>query len=256
MENIKQKELLVSVIMPACNSENYIAEAITSVLEQTVKNLELIVIDDGSTDGTRNIVEAFVRKDPRVRLVVNEDNLGVAKSRNYGLELSCGQYTALLDSDDYWNKDFLEKMIARASQTDADIVYCSYTLVDESGKKICNDFLVPEQATYEYSLIRSVITCSTVLLTKKMVETYRFPYGIYHEDIALWFRMLKEGARAFGVTEILAAYRQRSGSRASNKFKSALRRWAVYRYLGICGPKRLWLMFRYSVYGLIKYKRI
>jgi len=256
MENIEQKELLVSVIMPACNSENYIAEAITSVLEQTVSDLELIVIDDGSTDGTKAVVEEIAAKDPRVRLVVNDGNLGVAKSRNHGLELSRGTYTALLDSDDYWNRDFLEKMIARAEQTDADIVYCSYALVDENNKKVCNDFLVPEQVGYEYSLIRSVITCSTVLLTRKMVEKYRFPYDIYHEDIALWFQMLKEGAKAYGVTEILAAYRQRSGSRASNKFKSALRRWAVYRYLGICGPKCLWLMFRYSIYGVIKYKRI
>lgn len=256
MEHIEQHDLLVSVIMPACNAENYIAEAITSVLGQSVRDLELIVIDDGSTDGTRKIVETFVQQDPRVRLVVNEGNLGVARSRNHGLELSSGKYTALLDSDDYWNSDFLEKMIARAEQTHGDIIYCSYALVGEKDEKVCNDFLVPEQADYEYSLVRSVITCSTVLLTRQMVEKYRFPYGIYHEDIALWFQMLKEGAKAYGVTEVLAAYRQRSGSRASNKLKSAVRRWPVYRYLGICGPKCLWLLFRYSIYGIIKYKRI
>ena len=147
-------------------------------------------------------------------------------------------------------------MIARAEQTQGDIIYCSYALVGEKGEKVCNDFLVPEQASYEYSLVRSVITCSTVLLTRQMVERYRFPLGIYHEDTALWFRMLKEGAKAYGVTEILAAYRQRSGARSANKLKSAIRRWPVYRSLGICGPKCLWLMFRYSVYGLIKYKRI
>lgn len=249
-------EVLVSVVMPACNCEKFIEEAVRSVLNQTVRDLELIVVDDGSTDATKTVVEKLAGEDPRVRLVVNEENMGVAKSRNHGLDLCCGTYTALLDSDDYWNEDFLEKMIGCAEQTRADIVYCSYELVDENGKKVCNDFMVPEQASYEYSLIRSVITCSTVLLTKDMVKRYRFPYDVYHEDIALWFRMLKEGAKACGVTQVLAAYRQRSGSRASNKVKSAIRRWAVYRHLGIGVPKRLWLLLRYSIYGVIKYKRI
>lgn len=255
MEETKRAPL-VSVIVPACNAEAFIEEAMTSVLEQTVSDLELIVIDDGSTDGTRTVIERIAGQDARVRVVINEENLGVAKSRNHGMDLSRGAYIALLDSDDYWDKDFLEKMIARGKQTNADIVYCSYALVDENGRRVCNDFLVPEQASYEYSLIRSVITCSTVLMTKQIAEKYRFPYDVYHEDIALWFRMLKEGARAFGVTEILAAYRQRDGSRSSGKFKSAIRRWSVYRYLDICGPKCLWLMFRYSVLGLKKYKRI
>ena len=250
-------EVLVSVVMPACNCEKFIEKAVRSVLNQTVRDLELIVVDDGSTDATEAILEKLAQEDDRIKLMVNAENLGVAKSRNHGLDLSCGKYTALLDSDDYWNEDFLEKMIARAEQTNADIVYCSYAMVGEEDEKVCNDFLVPEQASYEYSLIRSVITCSTVLLTKQMREKYRFPYGIYHEDTALWFQMLKEGAKACGVTEILAAYRQRSGARSSNKLKSAIRRWPVYRrHLGISVPKTLWLMFRYSVYGLIKYKRI
>lgn len=255
MEETKHTPL-VSVIVPACNAEGFIEEAMMSVLNQSVRDLELIVIEDGSIDGTREVIRRIADQDPRVRVTVNEENLGVAKSRNLGMDLSRGQYIAFLDSDDYWHQDFLEKMIARGEQTGADIVYCSYAMVDEKGSKVCNDFMVPEQASYEYSLIRSVITCSTVLLTSQIAEGYRFPYDVYHEDIALWFRMLKEGAKAYGVTEILAAYRQRSGSRSSGKVKSAIRRWAVYRHLDICGPKCLWLMFRYSVYGMKKYRRI
>ncbi|MBQ5628450.1 MAG: glycosyltransferase family 2 protein [Ruminococcus sp.] len=93
---------LVSVIMPAYNAEPYIEEAIRSVLNQTVRDLELIVIDDTSTDRTRDIIRAIAHEDRRVRPYFNEKNLGVAKTRNRGLELCHGRYVALLDSDDYW----------------------------------------------------------------------------------------------------------------------------------------------------------
>ena len=257
MDIKEERRPLVSVVMPACNAERFVEEAIESVLAQTVADLELIVVDDGSEDRTRQIAARIAARDSRVRLVVNEENIGVAKSRNRGLDLSRGSYTALLDSDDYWHSDMLEKMIARAETTGADVIYCSYAMVDENGKKICNDFIVPEEADYDYSLVRSVITCSTVLMTRKIVEAYRFPTNVYHEDIAMWFTILKEGGTACGVTEILAAYRQRSGSRSSEKLKSAWRRWEIYhKHLGIGTVQSAILMIKYGVYGLVKYKRI
>ena len=159
---------VVSVIMPAYNAEKFIEEAISSVLAQSVSNWELIVIDDGSQDGTQQIVADFTRKDSRVRLIVNEENMGVAKSRNRGLDVCCGEYVALLDSDDYWEPQMLDRMIACAQETKADIIYCSYAIVDEKRKKICNDFIVPEETSFRKSMIRSVITCSTVLITKNI----------------------------------------------------------------------------------------
>ncbi|MBQ9968599.1 MAG: glycosyltransferase [Oscillospiraceae bacterium] len=257
MDIKEEKKPLVSVVMPACNAERFVEEAVMSVLGQTVSDLELIVVDDGSSDETRQILGRIAEQDARVRLVVNEENMGVAKSRNRGLDLSRGTYTALLDSDDYWHSDMLEKMIACIERTGADLVYCSYAMVDEDGKKICNDFIVPETADYAYSLVRSVITCSTVLMTRKIVDAYRFPTNVYHEDIAMWFTILKEGGTACGVTEILAAYRQRSGSRSSEKLKSASRRWEIYhKHLGIGAFRSIVLMIRYGIYGLAKYKRL
>lgn len=156
---------LVSVIMPAYQAEPFIGEAVGSVLAQSVTDLELIVLDDGSTDRTREIVRDFAQRDHRVRLVVNEENMGVARTRNRGLDLCRGTYVALLDSDDYWQPRMLERMIARAEETGADIIYCSYALVDEQGRKICNDFIVPPTTSFEESIVRSVITCSSVLVT-------------------------------------------------------------------------------------------
>ena len=117
---------LVSIIMPAYNAEAYIEEAISSVMAQTVSNWELLVIDDESNDNTKALVAALAEKDSRIRLVANQQNMGVAKTRNVGFGLFRGKFVALLDSDYYWKPQMLEKMIARAEETHADIVYCSY----------------------------------------------------------------------------------------------------------------------------------
>lgn len=253
----EQQAPLVSVIMPAYNAEEFIEEAISSVLAQSESDLELIVIDDCSSDDTRKIIKEFAERDGRVRLVVNEHNMGVAKTRNRGLDLFRGDYVALLDSDDYWEPNMLEKMITCARETGADITYCSYAIVDEQGRKLCNDFLVPAATSFRESIVRSVITCSTVLLTARLAKNNRFPTNMYHEDIALWFQILRDGGKARGVPEVLAAYRQRANSRASNKLTCAVRRWPIYRkHLKLPAVQCVWLMIRYAYYGVLKFRRI
>lgn len=254
---MKKEMPLVSVIMPAYNAGPFIEEAIASVAAQTITDWELIVIDDCSPDNTRQIIAGLAEKDARIRLLANDVNMGVAKTRNRGMDLCRGRYVAFLDSDDYWKPRMLEKMIARAEETGADIIYCSYELVDEQGAKVCNDFMVPLETTFEESIVRSVITCSTVLITGKLAKEHRFPTNMYHEDIALWFQILRDGGTARGVTDVLAAYRQRADSRSAGKITSAKRRWTIYRkHLEMPVFRCISVMIRYGYYGLIKYKRI
>ena len=248
---------LVSVIMPAYNAEEFIAEAIESVRNQTISDWELLVIDDCSGDRTREIAAGFAEKDDRVRLLVNEKNMGVARTRNRGMDAFRGRYVAFLDSDDYWMPQMLEKMIACGEKTGADIIYCAYELVNEQGEKVCNDFMVPTATTFEESIVRSVITCSTVLVTAELARRNRFPTDMYHEDIAMWFSILRNGGTARGVQEVLAAYRQRAGSRSSGKLISACRRWTIYRrHLKMPFLQSVAVMARYGYYGLRKFKRI
>lgn len=248
---------LVSVIMPLYNAENFVAEAIESVRSQTIENWELFVIDDRSTDGSYDVVRKYCEIDPRITLLQNEKNSGVAKTRNFGISKAKGQYIALLDSDDYWKPLFLEKMLSRAEETKADIVYCSYEITDADGKKQCNDFIVPAETDFDSSIVRSVITCSTALVAAKTAKENPFPTDVYHEDIALWFSILKKGGTARGVPEVLATYRQRKASRSAGKLASAWRRWPIYRkYLNMSFFKSAVTMVRYAYFGLIKYKRI
>ena len=107
---------LVSVVMPAYNAERFIAKAIESVLNQTIQDFELIVVDDCSKDATASIAEEYSVRDSRVKLLKNEQNLRVAGTRNRALEVCRGEYVALLDSDDIWYPDTLEKQIALAKK--------------------------------------------------------------------------------------------------------------------------------------------
>lgn len=125
---------LVSVIMPAYNAEKYIAEAISSVLSQSYTNWQLLILDDCSTDHTAEIAEYFEKADTRIRVLRNPRNMGVAKTRNRGIDMAKGEWVALLDSDDRWHDDKLEKQLVVADSSDADIIYCSYALTDESGE--------------------------------------------------------------------------------------------------------------------------
>ena len=247
---------MVSVIMPAYNAEKYIEEAVRSVIAQTYEDWELIVIDDGSKDNTVRIVEEIAKEDKRIHVLKNEANIGVARTRNKGLDSCTGDLAALLDSDDYWDPEFLEKTVELENKTNSDFIYCSYGIVNEQGEKISNDFIVPERTCFEDSLVKSVISCSTVLFSKKMMREARFPVNVYHEDLALWLSMLKDGATASGVTEVLAYYRQSNNTRNKNKIKSAVRRWIICReYLGLSLSKSVVIMVKYAYCGFQKYKK-
>lgn len=246
----------ISVIMPAYNAQRFIEKAIRSVMAQSFPDWELIVIDDCSGDETAAIVEELAREDSRITFLRNEKNMGVAATRNRGLDLCRGDYAALLDSDDLWYPQKLERQLQLARETEADIVYCSYGIVDENGEKKCADFLVPEKTDFEAFLTKAVISCSTALLSRNIVDSYRFGTEYYHEDLALWLQILRDGRTARGVTEVLADYRVMEGTRASNKVKSALNRWPIYRrLLGFSVPKSAKLLWQYAVLGLIKYKQ-
>ncbi|MBR3383164.1 MAG: glycosyltransferase family 2 protein [Clostridia bacterium] len=249
-------EPAVSVVMAAYNAEKYIGQAISSVVAQSVKDWELIVIDDCSTDRTPMIIENAAGKDDRIRFYKNEKNIGAARTRNRAFELCRGRYIALLDSDDLWSPDKLEKQIACAMQTGADIVSCSYAMIDEKGDKKCNDFIVPKEIDFDAMLKRSTISCSTALLNRASIEDRKFPTEHYHEDYAYWMLLLMNGAKAVGIPEVLASYRLVEGSRASNKFRSAMNRWHVYRdqlKLSFFHSSRA--MIGYMYWGVRKYKR-
>lgn len=248
---------LVSVVMPAYNAERYIEKAIRSVQGQTWPDWELIVLDDCSSDRTAEITDRLAREDSRIRLYTNGQNLGVAGSRNRGLELCWGDYVAFLDSDDAWRPQKLELQLDCARKTGADLVYTSYAIVDAAGKKQCRDFLVPSTVSFEGLLRENVIGCSTVMLSLPALEGKGFQEDFFHEDYVLWLRLLNSGRKAAGVEQVLVDYFFHGDSKAGNKGRAARKRWNVYRrYLGLSVPKSMWYFGHYALAALRKYARI
>ena len=125
----------MSIITPCYNGAKYIEETIDSVIAQTYKNWEMLIVDDGSRDDSAQIVTKYCEKEERIKLI-SQENAGSAAARNNGIRNAQGQYIALLDADDLWHPQFLEKQINFMKKKDAVCVYCSYDRIDEKSKKI------------------------------------------------------------------------------------------------------------------------
>lgn len=245
---------LVSVVMPAYNADKYIEAAVRSVQTQTFPDWELILVDDCSTDGTADRICALAAEDGRLRPVFSAENHGAAESRNLAFSYCRGDYVALLDADDLWRPEKLVRQLLLAEETGADILYCSYGMIDEAGRKAYPDFIVGPSTDFDGMLIRSELSCSTVLLRRELAETHPFETGFYHEDYAYWLRLLRDGFSASGTPEVLADYRVSKNSRSNNKWKSAVHRWEIYRtYLGLDLGTSLRAMSGYAVGGVKKY---
>ena len=248
------KAPMITVIMPAYNAERFIEEAIRSVMGQTVADWELLVIDDGSQDGTCAVGEQLAAEDPRIRMLRNDANMGVAKTRNRGFDLCRSSYVALLDSDDVWHPEKLERQLARLGESGADLCYTSYGIIDAQSQKAKADYVVPEQADFKRLLKENVIGCSTVMLKTEVVKKYHFETDLHHEDYALWVRLLHDGFRAAGCAAVLVQWRWVQNSRSFDKRKSACSRWVIYRdYMKLPLHQSLWAFGNYAFASVKKY---
>lgn len=250
MENMP----LISVVMPLYNAEKFIEKAVKSVEKQSYRNFEIIIIDDCSSDNSLKIALELAEENENIKVLTNESNMGVSKTRNRGIKEAKGEYIALLDSDDVWNEDKLEKQVSLLLNNDAQIAYCSYGFINENDQQIKKPFIVPERTNFNKMLIKSVISCSTALIKADLLKENPFDPNYYHEDYVLWMQLLKNGAKAVGDSSVLAYYRQVTGSRSSNKKNAALHRWKIYReVLNLSLFKSIFAFMGYMFCAVIKY---
>ena len=220
----------VSVIMPTFNSEKYIANAISSVINQKFKNWELLIIDAESTDKTNKIVENFVKSDPRVRLVINFDDRGPAHARATGIRLAAGQFVAFLDADDLWFPSKLEKQLDFMKKNSFRFSYTLYSHISESGKDIRTAYSYPWY-DYQKSLRTRGIGCLTVMVDRNLFteDIIRLNEKKHGEDYLWWLSIMKKGVRAYGLMEVHAKYRKIEGSLSSQRLSHLKSIWSIYR---------------------------
>lgn len=251
---IKEK---VSVIMPVYNASCFLREAIDSVLNQTYTDIELILIDDCSTDNSYDILCEYEQKDDRVRVFKNECNKGVSYTRNFGVSMAQFDYVALIDSDDLWHEDKLQKQLDIISKyPDTDICYTASAFVNTQGEKLDFVFSVPEAVEYRELLKQNIISCSSVLIKHELLKKYPMAHDGMHEDFAVWLSVLKNGGVARGINEPLLIYRVSSKSKSGNKFKSMIMNYRTYEYIGLNFVSRLYYMVYYIVRGIKKHSSI
>ena len=217
----------VSIIMPAYNCERFITEAIHSVQAQTYTNWELIVVDDCSTDQTREIIEKFALEDRRIISLKNEKNSGAAASRNKAVEAASGRYMAFLDSDDLWIKDKLEKQIGFMRSKHYSFTCTSYEKMDESSKKL--GIVIPAlNADYE-GLLKRCPGNSTVIYDSNVLGKYKIPLIKKRNDYIMWLAVIKNAKELHGLDIILGFHRVGMKSISSNKFSLVKYHWRIYR---------------------------
>ncbi len=222
----------VSIIVPVYNAIKYIEAAIDSVVRQTYPDWELILVDDGSTDGTFECMETYcsVLADERIRIVRTPSNTGAAGARNYGLSLAQGRYIAYLDADDLWNEEKLRKQLAFAKDKQAGFVFTGYEFGREDGTGTGKVVKVPAQMNYKQALKNTTIFTTTVMFDTEVIpiSLLNMP-EVKSEDTALWWKILRNGYTAYGLNENLALYRRCGQTLSSNKLEALKRIWNLYR---------------------------
>jgi len=203
---------LISVVMPCYNAASYVEDAIESVLQQTYQQIELIIVDDGSTDGSNAIVERLAGGNPDRITVLHQSNSGPYAARNHGLAHAHGNFVAFLDADDYWHPTALSQLHTAMTETLADIAYCGWQNVGEAATdtqpQIPPDYAAADAVAL--FLKSSPWPINGVLIRRQLIDSLRgfserLPTAM---DYDLWLRMLAAQPTVVRVPEVLAFYRR------------------------------------------------
>ncbi|BDD43004.1 glycosyltransferase family 2 protein [Streptococcus ruminantium] len=213
---------LISIIIPIYNVEKYLKDCVDSILEQTYSNLEIILVDDGSTDLSGSICDSYLEFDDRV-VVYHKKNGGLSEARNYGIERSRGKYLYLVDADDFiYRKDTIEIMYKKMIEHSSDIVIAAYfEHYDDRefhfiDRKFGTEMIDPEEAIFRitsYKRYGSIFTVAhNKLYKRELFNDVKYPVGKLHEDEFTTYKLYLHSNNIVYIPIETYAYRQRSGS--------------------------------------------
>ncbi len=210
---------LISIIIPVYNVAPYLAEALDSAIFQTYKELDIIIIDDGSTDGSGIICDEYAKRDARIR-VVHQENRGLSAARNTGLDMMTGDAVVFLDSDDAYHPDYVSTMVEAMNREDADIVICRFTIHKTTGKMVLGNqnksYPAAKKGIYDRNNALRILVDGTInpgvwnkLYRRKLWEKEHFPIGHVYENVDTTYRVFDLCETAFVLDKSLYMYRKR-----------------------------------------------
>ena len=215
---------LISIVVPVYNVEQYLRECVQSLLSQTYPNIEILLIDDGSSDGCPQICDAYTLLDPRVR-AVHKTNGGLSEARNVGLDLAAGEWIGFVDSDDVILPTMFERLLESTQATDSQIAVCNF-----SEFKNVNPTLIRERGVKEQQTLTGRDACA-LLMSDNELQNYawnklyalslwegiRFPVGQKYEDVNTIYKLFERARQVVLIPDALYRYRLRSNSIVGSK---------------------------------------
>ena len=246
---------LVSIITPSYNTGEFISKTINSVINQTYKNWEMIIVDDCSADNSIEIINNFKKEEPRIILLKNKQNIGSGPSRNKAIDLAKGEIIAFLDSDDIWFNEKLSLHVKFMEERQSAFSHTSYGFVNENGDRIKSTYRVSKKPiSYSDLLKRTEISCLTAMYDVNKLGKMYMPDLAKKQDYALWLDILKKGVYSDPLDIELAYYRQRKGSATNNKIKLILDHWGfLYNREKISFFKSVYYLLSWGIRGFYKY---
>lgn len=224
------KNSLVTVIMPAYNNAEFVADAITSVQQQTHTYWELIIVDDASTDDTVAIIQNMQTTDARIQLHCLPKNYGAGIARNTALKMAKGVYISFLDADDLWLPNKLEKQLLFMKKNEIPFTFSFYDCIDEKGKMLRKRVEAPLHLSYRQLFFCNYIGNLTGIYEKAFFGEITIAANRKRQDWILWLTILKKIKISKTLPESLALYRVRISSLSTSKIKLLRNNYAVYRH--------------------------
>lgn len=201
----------VSIIVPVYNVEKYLRKCLDSLVKQTLKDIEIIVVNDGSTDNSLDVVKDYGEKYSDIVKVYSKKNGGLSDARNYGLKYANGKYVAFVDSDDYVKKDMFLKMYNYASKNDLDIVIGDTIIKSDNGEYVLKSNLDYSDNVLKNYIISSPMACIR-LIKNDIMKNFKFKKGILYEDLELMPSLVLKTSKIGFIDYAGYFYVQRSGS--------------------------------------------
>ena len=244
---------LVSVIIPYFKKKDTISASINSVLDQSYKNLEIIIVYDDECKNDLELIKDVQKKDKRISIILNNKQMGAGESRNIGVDNCKGKFIAFLDADDLWKQDKLIKQINFMKLNNYEVTHTSYSIINKKKEVISNrkarNFLELKD------LLKSCdIGTSTVVIKKNLIkDDIKFASLTTKEDFVLWLKLLKKNIKIYGLNETLTFWQKSKSSLSSSVLQKIVDGFRVYnKHMNFNYIKSIYYLLCLSLNFLLK----
>lgn len=215
---------LVSIVVPVYNVERYLEDCLKTIVNQTYKNIEILLVDDGSTDSSGKICDCYGGLDSRIR-VIHQKNQGLSVARNVALDVARGEYITCIDSDDFVSESLIEKLMQAIIEYKCDISVCGTVYCDERNSTLKSKVVEGSKVIEGKEQIKNLLYCFDIatmawgkLYKRELFSDVRYPIGKYNEDVFTTYKLLANSKRTIVINRGLYFYRQVSGSITRSSF--------------------------------------